>query len=160
YGENIVAGCTLYDSGRHLTQAISERVRSKYLVQLDDEQAEQLKINCSSMYSNDISNFTATGINVQNGNTESINISSKELYDTIVEFFRNYCKIIESLVNSVSDQVSNTVRQEGVFLCGGGAQLSGLDSFLHAELNMPVRVSDDPENTTIRGGLLYLENKQ
>ncbi len=153
YAENIVTGCTLYHSGKHLTQAVAERVRSKYMIQLSDEQAEKLKLSCASLYSNDISTCTVTGQNVQTGNTESVNISSKELYDTVVEFVKKYRKVIESLLTSVPDQLSALVRSEGVLLCGGGAQLLGLDAFLHGELNLPVRTAADPANTSISGAL-------
>lgn len=158
YGDNIVAGCTLYYSGKGLTQLLAERIRRKYMVEVDYDQAEQFKINCVSLYSNDTSCYTVRGTNLQNGNTESINISSKEVYDCVVDYVKRYCKIIDSLLNSLPDQVSTMVKQEGVFLCGGGASLTGLDYYMHNELEMPVRVSADPRNVCINGGVLFCQN--
>lgn len=160
YHNNIVAGSTLYYSGKHLTQAIAEKIRAKYQVQLSFDQAELLKVNCASLYANDMSTYTVNCVNLQTGATESIVISSKELYDTIVEFVKKYCSVISSLFASVNDSVCSIASEEGVLLCGGGALLQGIDSFMHNELSLPVRVASDPANVTITGALMYSEKAQ
>ena len=147
----IAAGCTLYYSGKNLTEAIMERIRNKYRIQLSFEAAEFLKTNCASLYPNDSSAVEVMGVNTQSGITEKVTISSRELYDTVVDFVRNYVKIVQSLVASVRDDLSTLVRTEGILLCGGGAKLSGLDLFLQNELGMPIYVSNCPEDVTIKG---------
>ena len=148
---SIVAGCTLYYSGKNLTDAIMERIRVKYMIQLSFEAAEYLKLNCASLYPNDSSVVAVTGVNTQSGASEQVSISSKELYDTLVEFVRKYVKIIQSLIASVPDDIATLVRSDGVMLCGGGARLAGLDLFLQSELGMPINVSNYPEDVTIKG---------
>ena len=147
----IDAGCTLYYSGKHLTEAIAERIRAKYMIQLSNETAEYLKINCASLYPNDSTIVAVSGTNTQTGLAEQINVSSKELYDTVVEFVRKYAKIIQSLVDSVKGDLATLVRSDGVMLCGGGAKLAGIDMFLQSELGLPVYVASFPEEVTIKG---------
>ena len=148
---SIAAGCTLYYSGKNLTDAIIERIRSKYMIQLSYESGEYLKLNCASLYPNDSTIVSVTGSNTQTGSQEQVNISSKELYDTVVEFVRKYVKIIQSLVASVQGEITASVRSSGVMMCGGGAKLAGLDMFLQSELGMPVYVASFPEDVTIKG---------
>ena len=148
---SIAAGCTLYYSGKNLTDARVERIRSKYMIQLSYESGEHLKLNCASLYPNDSTVGSVTGSNIQTGAQEKVNISSKELYDTVAEFVRKYVKIIQSLVASVQGEVAAAVRSSGVMLCGGGAKLAGLDMFLQGELGMPVYVANFPEDGTIKG---------
>ena len=148
---SIVAGCTVYYSGKNLTDAIMERIRTKYMIQLSYDAAEYLKLNCASLYPNDSSVVAVTGVNTQTGVTEQVSISSKELYDTLVEFVRKYVKIIQSLIASVPDDIATLVRGDGVMLCGGGARLAGLDAFLQGELGMPICVSSYPDDVTIKG---------
>lgn len=145
----IVSGCTLYHAGKHLTEAIIERIKTKYLIQLSFEQAEYLKINCVSLYPNDSSVCAVTGQNSQSGEMESVNVSSKELYDTVVEFARKYVKIIQSIIATVPSNISTALKADGVMLSGGGARLAGLDMFLQNELSVPVRVADFPDDVTI-----------
>ncbi len=146
---SIVAGCTLYHSGKHLTEAIISRIKTKYLIQLPFEQGEHLKKHCVSLYVNDASVCAVTGQNVQSGEQESVNVSSKELYDTVVDFVRKYVKIIQSIMVTLPTDVAAAIRGDGIMLCGGGAHLAGLDMFLQNELNLPVRVASLPEDVTI-----------
>lgn len=145
YANSIVSGCTLYHSGKHLTEAIVERIKSKYIIQLSFAQGEELKVNCVSLYPNDSSALAVAGQNVQNGGEETVTISSKELYDTVAEFARKYVRIIQSLVANVPNELAASIKNDGVMMCGGGAKLAGLDMFLQSELGVPVRVAAYPK---------------
>ena len=101
------------------------------------------------MYPNDSSVCAVTGQNSQSGEMESVNVSSKELYDTVVEFARKYVKIIQSIIATVPSNISTALKADGVMLSGGGARLAGLDMFLQNELSVPVRVADFPDDVTI-----------
>ena len=152
-GNSIVSGCTVYYSGKHLTEMIAERIRQKYLIQLPFEQAEYLKIHCASLYPNDTTVVSVSGQNTQHNVKETINVSSRELYDTLVEFAKKYVTIIGSLVSTSSDQIAPLLKTDGVLLCGGGAKLAGIDLFLQNELGVPVRVAEHPDDVSINGML-------
>lgn len=155
YGNGIVAGCTLYYAGKQLTEAISQRLSSKYMARVPFEQAEYLKLNCASLYSNDATVVSVACQNLQNGATENLNVTSKELYDTIVQFVTQYVKVIESLLASIPQDLAASIKSEGVMICGGGAKLQGLDLFLQNELGMPVRISNRPEYVSIEGAMAW-----
>ena len=157
YGNGIVAGCTLYHSGKHLTEAISQRIGAKYMSKVPFDQAEQLKLKCASLYTNDTTVVTIATQNTQNGALENINVTSKELYDTIVEFVTEYVKIIESLLSSIPQDLQTALKSEGVMLCGGGAKLQGLDLFLQNELGIPVRVASRPDYVCIEGAMAWVK---
>ncbi len=148
---SIAVGCTLYYSGKNLTETISERIKSKYRIRLDNDVAEYLKLNCASLYPNDNTVVAVSGVNTQNGAIEQVNVSAKELYDTVVEFVRKYVTIIRSLVDSLPNDLATLVHSDGVMLCGGGAKLAGLDMFLQSELGLPVYVATMPDDVTIKG---------
>ncbi len=147
----IAAGCTLYYSGKSLTEVISDRIRSKYMIRLSTEAAEYLKLNCAGLYPNDSTVVAVSGVNTQSGVVEQVNVSSKELYDTVVEFVRKYVRIVQSLIDSVRSDLAALVHSDGVMLCGGGAKLAGLDMFLQSELGVPVYVATYPDDVTIKG---------
>lgn len=150
----IAAGCTLYYAGKKLTEAIMKKIENKYLIKMSYETAEYLKLNCASLYPNDSTSVPIVGKNTQTGNEEKVTISSKELYDTVVEFVRKYTRIIQSLLASVREDVASSARASGVMLCGGGAHLAGLDMFLQSEVNLPVKVAAYPDDVTIKGLLV------
>lgn len=147
----IVAGCTVYHAGKHLTETIAERIKTKYMIQLSYDQAEYLKLNCASLYPNDSTVLAIEGYNIQRSVTESVSISSKELYDTLADYARSYVKIIQSLVASVPEELATSIQSDGVMLCGGGARLAGLDMFLQGELGLPIRVASLPDEVSVSG---------
>ncbi len=151
HGKNIVCGCTLYHSGKQLTEAIIQKIREKYILQLSFAEAEKLKIKCASLYSNDTSTCTVLGCNVETGETERITISSRELFDTVTSFCNEYVTVLKSILASLPPEHEVQIKKEGIMLCGGGAQLQGLESFLINALNVPVRLADNCKNVTIEG---------
>lgn len=155
YDDEIVTGCTLYYAGKALTEAISRRVSTKYMSQVAFEQAEYLKLNCASLYTNDTGFAAIKCKNVQSGSDERLEVTSKELYDTVVEFVTQYVKVIESLLASIPQDLIAGVKSEGVLLCGGGAKLQGLDLFLQNELGIPVRIATRADYVSIEGGLIW-----
>lgn len=157
YSNGIVAGCTLYHSGKHLTEAISQRIGAKYMSKVPFEQAEQLKLKCASLYTNDTTVLTVATQNTKNGALENINVTSKELYDTVVEFVTQYVKIIQSLLSSIPQDLQTSIKSEGVMICGGGAKLPGLDLFLQNELGIPVRIAARPDYVTIEGAMAWVK---
>lgn len=151
YADGIVSGCTLYHSGKQLTDAITQKIREKYLLQLSFAEAEKLKFKCASLYSNDTSSVSVLGSNTDTGETEKVTVTARELYDTVSDFCRKYVSVIKSLISAIPREIVGLLRQEGVLLCGGGAELEGLESFLHNELDLPVRLANDSKNVTIEG---------
>ncbi len=149
--ETILSGCTLYYGGKALTEKIMERIRSKYMVQLSFEQAEQLKLNCASLYPNDTTIVSVMGQNVENGAIETISVSSREIYDILLDFVKKYTQVVQSLVVGLAEDVRPLVQNAGVLVCGGGAKLAGLDMCMQNQLGMPIRIANHPDDATICG---------
>ena len=149
--DSIVSGCTLYYGGKAITEEIAKRVRAKYMVQLSFDQAEVIKLDCGSLFPNDTTVVSVVGQNVEQGMMETITISSREIYDILCDFVKKYVQIIQSLVNSLKEDVRPLVKNSGVMLCGGGAKIHGIDVQMQTQLGMTVYVANQPENVTING---------
>ena len=50
------------------------------------------------------------------------------------------------------------LRERGIVLSGGGAQLRGLAEFIARSTGVPAVVADDPQTSVVRGAGLALEN--
>ncbi len=149
--DTILSGCTLYHGSKAITEEIAKRVRAKYMVQLSFEQAERLKLDCASLFPNDTTVVSVVGQNVEQGTVETIAVSSREIYDILVDFVKKYVQIIQSLVVGLKDDVRPLVKNSGVMLCGGGAKIPGIDVQMQTQLGMPVLIANQPENVTING---------
>jgi len=58
---------------------------------------------------------------------------------------------VRSLLGDLSPEVAGDIFDRGLILTGGGASLEGLPSYLEKELNLDVRVADDPRFAIVRG---------
>ena len=47
---------------------------------------------------------------------------------------------------------------QGLVLCGGGAQLAGIDRMIAERTGLPVRLAPEPTLTVARGALVCLEH--
>lgn len=149
--DTILSGCTLYHGGKAITEEIAKRIRAKYMVQLSFDQAERLKLDCGSLFTNDTTVVSVVGQNVEQGTVETISVSSREIYDILCDFVKKYVQIIQSLVVGLKEDVRPLVRNSGIMLCGGVAKTHGIDVQMQTQLGMPVFVANQPENVTING---------
>lgn len=152
-GGEILSGCTLYHSGRQIDREIAGFVDSKYNVRISEEEAEKVKRAAGSLYQNDLSAAEAQGTNTFKGVAETIEITARELYDLLAGIIGKYAQIIDSLLASLPPEIAPAVKNQGVFLCGGLSNLSGIDKFLLEALKINVRIPSSPDTVCIKGAL-------
>ena len=54
-------------------------------------------------------------------------------------------------------ELSSDIIEQGIFLTGGGALLSGLDTYIEQCIGVPVYVAEDPLNAVVKGTGTLLE---
>lgn len=152
----IISGCTLYYGGRQIDKDICDLIHKKYNVQISAEEAERVKKACASLYANDVSAVDAQGINIQKGILENIDITARELYDVVANVVAKYCQVVESLFSAVPIEMVTPIKNEGLFLCGGLAQINGIDKYFVDTLKMNVRIPSECATLNVRGALKLL----
>jgi len=58
---------------------------------------------------------------------------------------------VQSMLTELSPEVAGDIFDRGLILTGGGAELDGLSQFLQRELELSVRVADEPRFASVRG---------
>ncbi|HRX13840.1 MAG TPA: rod shape-determining protein [Eubacteriales bacterium] len=149
----IISGCSIYFSGRQIDEDIVNFVHKKYNLQITTDEAERIKRDCASLYPNDISSVESSGINILKGVLETVEITARELYDVVANVISKYCQVIDSLLTAVPPEIAKTVKNEGVFLCGGLSKINGIDKYFLDGLKMNVRIPSDSDNLNAIGAL-------
>jgi len=67
-------------------------------------------------------------------------------------------RIIETTLNILPPEISADISNKGIVLTGGLANISGIERYFRYELNLPVIVADEPENSNILGAGKFLSN--
>jgi len=67
---------------------------------------------------------------------------------------------IEAIINKCSPDVVSDIAQTGIYVCGGGANITGLDTYLAKKLSLPIHISEEPHNVATRGLGKLLSNPE
>jgi rod shape-determining protein MreB and related proteins len=139
----IVAVQSIAVGGRALDQAIAQRLG------VSESQAEEVKI--------------AVGSAVELEAPLLMSIAGQEVSSNMVA--QAVAAPLESIAGAIRMVLIDTplalaahVRQRGIVLTGGGAQLRGLGQFIGQATGVAAVVAEDPQTSVVRGAGLALEN--
>ena len=77
------------------------------------------------------------------------------IIDTIDMIVEN----IKSIYNRVPPQLMKDIAREGIYLTGGVSMILNLPEYIRREIGIPLHHMQDPRNSTIRGLVEILNNK-
>lgn len=155
----LVCGATLALSGKQLNKLIKKAVDDKYEIDLPPDQVDLIRNSAISMYPNDSTSAKVTALNSALNRYEVYNITSRELYTAVCSMFDNIVMVIKSILNTVSEFDLTLIKDNGIFVSGSQAKISGLDKYLYEQLNLPVTVIDDAEFAAMKGARLIITDQ-
>ncbi len=161
---SIVSGCSVAIGGRLMDTALIEYVQNYFNVRISEVSAEKIKHEIASLYETDKSNIEFNGADVSSNRPVSDVIGARDVRRAVVSFYDDIITTIEAVINTCNPDIISDITEAGVVVSGGGANITGLENYFRKNLNMPVIVSDQAENSVILGAgkLLsdeYLLNK-
>ena len=82
----------------------------------------------------------------------AVSVSIIDSVDMIVE-------AISSIFNRVPPQLMKDITREGIYLSGGVSMIQNLPEYIRKELGIPIHHIQDPKNSTVRGLVEIINNK-
>ncbi len=148
-------------AGDVMDQTLVNFIRLKHGLHIGLPTAEEVKINIGSASSlSKEKHFVVRGRDMESGLPRSLKLSSVEVREAL-------SPIVQQIVNAVTEVLEETppelvadILRNGIVLCGGGAQLPGLDKVVSDETKMPVWIVDDPQTAVVRGCGKLLKNQR
>lgn len=179
----IVFGKSLRVAGDKLCEDIMQFVQEEYKLLIGERMAENIKIGIGLAYAPDsVKNassagkkerdkdkekdkekatkrdFKMRGRNLVTGLPEEIVISEDEIRRAIDKSVRQIVNEIKLAIEETPPELIADIMHNGIYLCGGGSQLRGLDELIAKETRMPVKTVEDPKTSVVRGAGMVLEN--
>jgi rod shape-determining protein MreB len=172
----IVLGKSLRIAGDKLCEDIMQFVQDEYKLLIGERMAENIKIGIGLAYVSDSNgvaktagagnkrekavkrDFKMRGRNLVTGLPEEIVISEDEIRRAIDKSVRQIVNEIKMAIEETPPELVSDIMANGIYLCGGGSQLRGLDELIAKETRMPVKTVEDPKTTVVRGAGMVLEN--
>ena len=154
----VVFSSSLKTGGDRFNESIVSYLRRKYGVLIGESTAERIKekIGCASSDSEAL-NLEVRGRNLAEGVPNTLNLSSKEVYEAISGPLSAILQSIRNALEQSPPELSADISERGIVLTGGGALLRDLDIMISDQTGIPVYVAEDPLTCVAKGGGIALD---
>lgn len=155
----VVTWKSLRNAGDELNRTIINYTRDKFNLLLGERTAEEIKISIGAAYE-DVEKLETKmrGRDVVTGLPREVTITSEHVREALAKSVRLFCNAIKDTLEETPPELVADVYEKGILLTGGGALLRGLDIRIQKEMQIPVRVAEDPLTCVVRGTGRVLEN--
>lgn len=144
--------------GRHFDEAIRCHLRNEHGLEIDLYDAEQLKKStCSAGPDGDNARAEVFGRELDSGLPYTITVGGAELREAVAPCLAQITSLVKRTLDMTPPGLSQDILTHGLVLTGGGAQLSGIDSYLTEQTGLKVKVADNPGDCAVLGLLKTLE---
>ena len=115
--------------------------------------AERLKLELASAIEpeDQQQKLNVRGRDVQTGTPGAVDVTAAEVYLVTQPIVRRIADEVRETMVGLPPEVSGDIYDRGLILTGGGALLDGLAQYLQKELDLTVRVADEPRFAIVRG---------
>jgi len=153
----IVVGETIRLGGLHLDDAIVSFVRKKYKLIIGQSTAEQVKIGIGAAIPTEEQSVEIQGQDQVTGLPRPVTLTTGEIVEALEESLHAIVETARRTLERTPPELVSDIIDRGVALCGGGAQLRGIDRLLTKELGVPAYLVDNPTSCIAEGASRGLE---
>lgn len=147
-------------AGDELNRNIMQYARDVFNLLLGERQAEEIKIKIgSAVEMSDFMEFPMRGRDLLTGLPREVMINDSQVREAMIKSLRVIVDSIKDILEITAPELVADIHERGILLSGGGALLRGIDQLIHRAIEIPVRISDDPLTSVVRGTGLLLDNE-
>lgn len=140
---------------------IARYIRKEYNIEIGDLMAEAIKKQIGMLYPGDVEiAMVAKGRNVFTGLPESFEITASEVSEAITDTANTICNEIRTVFMKTDPDMVSDIKNEGVYIAGGGILLKGFDRYISEFLGTKVNVLDDPTHSVVKGASVALKHPE
>lgn len=146
-------------AGDKLNDDIIRFVRDEFRLIIGEPTAEELKINIGSAVSiNDKLEMNIQGRDLATGLPKEVLVKDTQIRAAILRSLKTIIEAIKEVVEIAPPELAGDILNRGIFLCGGGSLLRGIDQLITKDLMVNTTIIDDPLTCIARGTGIVSEN--
>jgi len=154
----IVVSRRLKIAGDYLNQEIIKGVRDELRLHIGEPTAEEIKIAVGSVIpTGERLELTVRGRDVASGLPREISIRDTQVRLWLVRPIKQIIEAIKDLIESAPPELVGDIYKNGMYFCGGGSLLRGIDQVSEKEIGVRVQIVEDPLACVARGTGLVCE---
>ena len=145
--------------GDKMDEAILQYIKRTYNLLIGERTAEIIKTTIGNAYpGNEVESMDVKGRDLVTGIPKIINVNSDEIRQAIQEQIDSIVAAVKTALEQTPPELAADIVDRGIYLTGGGALLKNLDTLLHQETGLPIKIADDPLSTVVMGSGKALDN--
>ena len=150
YG-GLVLNRMIKKGGSHLDDSIRTSVRNRYNFLIGRKTAEVLRREFGIADSEVNNMLTVTGRDLMSGMPSQQNVAGYIVKAAMKEQLIECAKAIRLLLERTPPEVGTAIRETGIYLTGGVANMKLLATFIEHYTEIPVHTTENPESCVIHG---------
>jgi rod shape-determining protein MreB len=155
----VVQSKNLRIAGDKLNDDIMSYIRSEFKILIGEKTAETMKIETGSVApGSEPIEATIKGRDLVTGLPREVVITDADVREAISQSINSLVESVKEVLEATPPEVLSDVMQSGIYLVGGGAQITGIDALLAEHMKVPVHITDDPLTAVARGTGVVLEH--
>ena len=153
----VVAARTTRTGSLALDEDIMRYIRREKGLIIGQRTAEDLKIDLATALEipmTEVEDVTLRGRDARTGKPATAEINALDVQRAILPALDNLLESIREAFENTPAELAEDLLTNGIHLSGGGALLEGLRERLAAMLNIPVNISENPQDEVARGACI------
>ena len=157
--DGVVVSRRLKIAGDYLNAEIMKGVRDELKLAIGEPTAEQIKIDVGSVVPwNEKLELIIRGRDVPTGLPREMAIRDTQVRFWLARPARAIVEAVKDLIESAPPELVGDVYRNGIYFCGGGSLLRGIDALVEKEVGVDVHVVEDPLTCVARGTGIICDN--
>ncbi|MEO0074168.1 MAG: rod shape-determining protein, partial [candidate division WOR-3 bacterium] len=141
----VVNSTSIRVAGDEMDEAIINYIKKNYNLVIGEQTAENIKIAIGSAYATGKEETMGVkGRDLVSGIPKTIQITSTKVRESLEEPIGLIVDAVRLALEKTPPELAADIVDRGIFICGGGALLRGIDLLIKEETNLPVYVAENP----------------
>lgn len=154
-----VTSKSLRVAGDRLNDDIIRFIRDEFRLIIGEPTAEELKVTIGSATPLDEKiEMAVQGRDLATGLPKEVIVKDAQIRSAVIRSIKTIVEAVREVLESAPPELAGDILRRGIYLCGGGSLLRGIDELISQELSVITNVVDDPLTCVVRGTGVIIEN--
>ena len=137
--------------GDHLDEAIINYARQNFNFLIENQDAENIKMNLGTALNNEDKSFVVKGRDLVSGAPKTISLNHPQIHQALTRPLNKIVEAVQSTLEKAPPELASDIVDNGIILTGGGATLYNLDLLLKEKTGLPVSIAEEHAYCVVLG---------
>ena len=148
-------------AGEEMNKNIIQYARDVFNLLLGEKTAEEIKIKLGSAIElPDSLEGALRGRDLMSGLPREITVTDAQIRESLSRSIKQIVDSVKVTLETTPPELIADIYERGIVMTGGGSLLKGIDKLIAKATEIPVRVTDDPLTSVVRGTGIIIEDEE